>query len=229
MKITASSCTRSNTQPYPDPLPLQTGARPAPHPVHPYPPAHRYPHANTILEVETDEASPAAIAPTSINKYQLDILKTHAIGESPFARERLFQMLHKGTRWVYRTRLVRRVRQLSLGHRRQDRRSARLRPDRRVRQRLPVYLTAPDMELQGYLNHIEGGRTFGVNAYSCTPSKAARPTSLCSPTFAKRLAMTMACSTIPSAHTTCAKPSRWAGPWKNSTTSGSKSRCTSRK
>ena len=36
-----------------------------------------------ILEVETDEGITGRIAPTSINKYQLDILKTHAIGESP--------------------------------------------------------------------------------------------------------------------------------------------------
>ena len=35
----------------------------------------------------------------------------------------------------------------------------------RVRDRLPVYLTAGDMDLQGYLDHIDGGRTFGVNAY----------------------------------------------------------------
>ena len=59
------------------------------------------PMQSHILEVETDEGITGRIAPTSINKYQLDILKTHAIGESPFARERLFQMLHKGTRWVY--------------------------------------------------------------------------------------------------------------------------------
>ena len=35
----------------------------------------------------------------------------------------------------------------------------------RVREHLPVYLTAGDMDLQGYLDHIEGGRSFGVNAY----------------------------------------------------------------
>ncbi len=35
----------------------------------------------------------------------------------------------------------------------------------RERERLPVYLTAGDMVLQGYLDHIEGGRSFGVNAY----------------------------------------------------------------
>ena len=34
-----------------------------------------------------------------------------------------------------------------------------------MRERLPVYLTAGDRDLQGYLDHIEGGRSFGVNAY----------------------------------------------------------------
>jgi hypothetical protein len=42
-----------------------------------------------MLEVETDEGITGRVAPTSIDAYQLSILKTHAIGESPFARERL--------------------------------------------------------------------------------------------------------------------------------------------
>ncbi len=119
-----------------------------------------------ILEVETDEGITGRVAPTSINKYQLEILKTHAIGESPLARERLFQMLHKGTRWVYQNPgwfgdfdnclwdITGKAAGLPvhalIG---------------RVRDRLPVYLTAPEMELQGYLDHIEGGRSFGVSAY----------------------------------------------------------------
>ncbi len=119
-----------------------------------------------ILEVETDEGITGRIAPTTIDKFQLDILKTHAIGESPFARERLFQMLHKGTRWVYQNPgwfgefdnclwdIAGKAAGLPvyalIG---------------RVRDRLPVYLTAGDMELQGYLDHIDDGRAFGVNAY----------------------------------------------------------------
>ena len=116
--------------------------------------------------METDEGITGRIAPTSINKYQLDILKTHAIGESPFARERLFQMLHKGTRWVYQEpgwfgefdNCLWDIAGIAAGL-----------PVHaligRVRQSLPVYLTAGDMDLQGYLDHIEGGRSFGVNAY----------------------------------------------------------------
>ncbi len=119
-----------------------------------------------ILEVETDEGVTGRIAPTTINKYQLEILKTHAIGESPFARERLYQMLQKGTRWVYQEPgwfgefdnclwdIAGKVAGLPvhalIG---------------RVRDSLPVYLTAGDMDLKGYLDHIEGGRSFGVNAY----------------------------------------------------------------
>ena len=111
-------------------------------------------------------ASPAASPPTFITKAQLAILKTHAIGESPFARERLFQMLHKGTRWVYQEPgwfgefdnclwdIAGKAAGLPvhalIG---------------RVRQRLPVYLTDHELTPQGYLDHIERGRTFGVNAY----------------------------------------------------------------
>ena len=119
-----------------------------------------------ILDVETDEGITGRIAPTSITRNQLDILKTHAIGESPFARERLFQMLHKGTRWVYQEPgwfgefdnclwdIAGKAAGLPvyalIG---------------RVRQRLPVYLTDHELTPQGYLDHIERGRTFGVNAY----------------------------------------------------------------
>ena len=124
------------------------------------------PMQQSVLEVETDEGITGRIAPTSINKYQLEILKTHAIGESPFARERLYQMLFKGTRWVYQEpgwfgefdNCLWDIAGIAAGL-----------PVHaligRVREHLPVYLTAGDMDLQGYLDHIEGGRSFGVNAY----------------------------------------------------------------
>ncbi len=119
-----------------------------------------------ILDVETDEGITGRIAPVSITNHQLDILRTHAIGENPFARERLFQMLHKGTRWVYQDPgwfgefdnclwdVAGKAADLPvhalIG---------------RVRDRLPVYLTDHELTPQGYLDHIEAGRTFGVNAY----------------------------------------------------------------
>ena len=63
-----------------------------------------------ILDVETDQGITGRVAPASITKAQLEILKTHAVGESPFARERLFQMLQKGTRWSTKTPAGRRLR-----------------------------------------------------------------------------------------------------------------------
>ena len=119
-----------------------------------------------ILDVETDEGITGRIAPATITKYQLDILKTHAVGESPFARERLFQMLHKGTRWVYQEPgwfgdfdnclwdIAAKAAGLPV-----------YALAGRVRDRLPVYLTDHELTPQGYLDHIERGRAFGVNAY----------------------------------------------------------------
>ncbi len=119
-----------------------------------------------ILDVETDEGITGRIAPASITKHQLDILKTHAVGESPFARERLFQMLHKGTRWVYQEPgwfgdfdnclwdIAAKAAGLPV-----------YALTGRVRDRLPVYLTDHELTPQGYLDHIERGRAFGVNAY----------------------------------------------------------------
>ncbi len=119
-----------------------------------------------ILDVETDQGITGRVAPASITKAQLEILKTHAVGESPFARERLFQMLQKGTRWVYQDPgwfgdfdnclwdIIGKAAGLPvhalIG---------------RVRDRLPVYLTDHELTPQGYLDHVERGRAFGVNAY----------------------------------------------------------------
>ena len=184
-----------------------------------------------ILDVETDEGITGRIAPASISKHQLDILKTHAVGESPFARERLFQMLHKGTRWVYQEPgwfgdfdnclwdIAAKAAGLPVyalvG---------------RMRDRLPVYLTDHELTPQGYLDHIERGpRLRASTPTNCTPTGAARPISPCSPRYANPWATTTTCSTIPSAHTTCAKRSRWGGRWRRWTTSGSKSRCTNRR
>ncbi|MYC96532.1 MAG: hypothetical protein F4X14_16325 [Caldilineaceae bacterium SB0661_bin_32] len=119
-----------------------------------------------ILDVETDEGITGRIAPVSISRNQLDILRTHAVGESPFARERLFQMLHKGTRWVYQEPgwfgefdnclwdIAGKAAGLPV-----------YALTGRVRDRLPVYLTDHELTPQGYLDQIERGRTFGVNAY----------------------------------------------------------------
>ena len=119
-----------------------------------------------ILDVETDQGIAGRVAPASITGAQLDILKTHAVGESPFARERLFQMLHKGTRWVYQQpgwfgdfdNCLWDIAGKAAGLPVFDLIG-------RVRDRLPVYLTDHELTPQGYLDHIERGRAFGVNAY----------------------------------------------------------------
>ena len=55
-----------------------------------------------IIEVHTDAGIVGRMAPTSITPAQAEILlHSHVVGENPFHRERLFQMLQKGTRWVY--------------------------------------------------------------------------------------------------------------------------------
>lgn len=119
-----------------------------------------------IIEVHTDAGVVGRMAPTSITPAQAEILRRHVIGENPFHRERLFQMLQKGTRWVYQEPgwfgefdnclwdIVGQVAGLPvhalIG---------------RVRERLPVYLTGGDMDTAGYLAHIDGGRAYGVAAY----------------------------------------------------------------
>ena len=114
-----------------------------------------------MLEVETDEGITGRVAPTSIDAYQLSILKTHAIGESPFARERLYQMLFKGTRWVYQQPgwfgefdnclwdIAGKAAGLPI-----------FALIGRVRERLPVYLTAGDMDLPGLSGSHRGRPQF---------------------------------------------------------------------
>jgi L-alanine-DL-glutamate epimerase-like enolase superfamily enzyme len=53
-----------------------------------------------FLKVRTDEGV-EGICTTTMTPEQVAILRTQALGEDPLQRERLYQMLHKGTRWVY--------------------------------------------------------------------------------------------------------------------------------
>lgn len=119
-----------------------------------------------VLEVHTDDGVVGRMAPTSISPMQVDILRRHVVGEDPFHRERLFQMLFKGTRWVDQEpgwfgefdnclwEIAGKVAGLPvhalIG---------------KVRERFPVYLTGGDMDVRGYLDHIESGRKYGVTAY----------------------------------------------------------------
>ena len=86
--------------------------------------------------------------------------------EDPLDREKLYQMLHKGTRWVYQPPgwfgdfdnclwdIAGKAAGLPVyalvG---------------RVREQFPVYLTGGDGTVADYLRAIEAGREIGINAY----------------------------------------------------------------
>jgi L-alanine-DL-glutamate epimerase-like enolase superfamily enzyme len=104
------------------------------------------------------------------------VIRHHVVGEDPFYREFLYQKLHKGTRWVY------------------DRpgwfgdfdnclwdiagKAAGLPVYAligKVRDRFPVYLTATDMSLEAYLEHIEyGKKQYGIQAFKFHSYKGGR-------------------------------------------------------
>ena len=119
----------------------------------------------SFLKVGTDDGV-EGMCTTTMTPAQVEILRTQVLGENPLERERLYQMLHKGTRWVYQQAgwfgdfdnclwdIFGKVAGLPvydlLG---------------RVRNRFPAYLTSGDSPLDGYLDIIEEGRKYGVNAY----------------------------------------------------------------
>ena len=123
------------------------------------------PLRTSFLEVHTDEGI-VARHDTTMNEYQAEIVRHHAVGRSPWEREALFQQLLKGTRWVYQPPgwfgefdnclwdILGRAASLPVyalvG---------------KVRDRLPVYLTGGDMSLEGYLGHIEQAQQMGIGTY----------------------------------------------------------------
>ena len=98
--------------------------------------------------------------------YQVEILRRQVLGEDVRHRERLYQMLHKGTRWLYLPpgwfgdfdnclwdifgKAAGLPAYALVGG---------------VRQRFPVYLTSGDATVSDYLRHIELGKQMGINAY----------------------------------------------------------------
>jgi L-alanine-DL-glutamate epimerase-like enolase superfamily enzyme len=119
-----------------------------------------------FLRVISDEG-PEGMCTTTMNPTSFQILKNQVLGSDPFQREYLYQKLSKGTRWVYQTPgwfgdfdnclwdIAGKAADLPVyalvG---------------RARDRFPVYLTGGDMDIEGYLKHIELGRSrWGVNAY----------------------------------------------------------------
>ena len=119
----------------------------------------------SFIEVRTDEGIRGRCT-TTMTPHEAEVLRHNVVGENPLHRERLYQMLHKGTRWVY------------------------LRPGwfadfdnclwdiagkvaglpvcalvGKVRERVPAYLMGGNTDIAGYLKDIETGKRFGVNAY----------------------------------------------------------------
>lgn len=122
---------------------------------------------NTFLKVITDEGIESiATTEISITPTQLSIIKNQVIGEDVFNREAIWQKLHKGTRWVYQPPgwfgafdnclwdILGKAANLPV-HALVG----------RVRESLPAYLTAGDSTLEQYLEHIDIGKSFGINAY----------------------------------------------------------------
>lgn len=118
-----------------------------------------------FLEVETD-AGITGRCTTGMTPQRVAILRRHVVGEDPFRREHLYQLLHKGTRWVYQEPgwfgdfdnclwdIAGKAAGLPV-HALVG----------RVRDALPVYLTGGDAPLERYLASIEKGLEFGVRAY----------------------------------------------------------------
>ncbi len=123
------------------------------------------PLRQNLIEVETDDGLVGRCT-TFMLPHLVEILRDQVLGEDVSSRERLYQMLHKGTRWLYQTPgwagdfdnclwdILGRAAGLPVyalvG---------------RVRDRFPVYLTHHDATLAEYLQHIELGRAMGINAY----------------------------------------------------------------
>jgi len=96
----------------------------------------------------------------------VDLLRANVVGEDPFHREKLFQKLHLGTRWVYQKPgwfgafdnclwdIAGKVAGLPvyalLG---------------KVREGVPIYTTAGDGPVEMYIEHIEQGKELGIRAY----------------------------------------------------------------
>ncbi len=120
----------------------------------------------SFLEVRTDEGITGRVPMATMDAYHVGIVNSMAIGEDPLHRERLYQMFQKGTRWVYQKPgwfgdfdnclwdIAGKAAGLPvhalIG---------------KVRERFPCYLTAGDMEVEGYLGQIEDAKKIGINAY----------------------------------------------------------------
>jgi L-alanine-DL-glutamate epimerase-like enolase superfamily enzyme len=133
------------------------------------------PMRQAFIEVLTDEGISGRCDTKTLTPVQVEILRYHALGENPFHRERLFQMLHKGTRWVYQQpgwfgefdNCLWDIAGKVTGSPVYDLIG-------KVRQRFPIYLTGGDGTVEDYLRAIESGREIGINAYKIHTYKGGR-------------------------------------------------------
>lgn len=123
------------------------------------------PARQAFIEVQTD-AGIFGRCTTNMTPYQAELLRRHAVGTDPLHREWLYQLLHKGTRWVYQPPgwfgdfdnclwdIAGKAANLPI-HALVG----------RVRERFPVYLTGGDATAEEYLKAIEVGKEMGIQAY----------------------------------------------------------------
>ena len=123
------------------------------------------PLRQAFLKVLTDEGVDGLCTAT-MRPDQVEMLRKQVVGEDPLQRERLYQMLHKGTRWLYQHPgwfgdfdnclwdILGKVAGLPvydlIG---------------KVRERFPVYITSGEGTLESYLEAIELGKRHGITAY----------------------------------------------------------------
>ena len=118
-----------------------------------------------FLKVMTDEGI-EGMRTCTMEPKQGDVLRTHALGENPLHRERLYQMFHKGTRWCYQRpgwfgdfdNCLWDIAGKTAGLPVYDLIG-------KVRNRFPVYITSGNSPLEVYLEVIEEAQSFGVEAY----------------------------------------------------------------
>jgi L-alanine-DL-glutamate epimerase-like enolase superfamily enzyme len=123
------------------------------------------PVRHKFLEVTTDKGI-SGRCDTAMTPAQVDILRYHAVGENSLHRERLYQLFHKGTRWVYQQpgwfgefdNCLWDIAGQAAGMPVYDLIG-------KVRDRFPVYLTQGDGPAEMYLDQIAAAREMGIAAY----------------------------------------------------------------
>ncbi len=118
-----------------------------------------------FIEVITDEGVSGRCT-TNMLPHQVEILRQQVLGEDPLQRERLYQMLHKGTRWLYQPPgwfgdfdnclwdIAGKIAGLPV-----------YTLAGRVRDRFPVYLTGGNGTTADYLAAIDHAHEMGIGAY----------------------------------------------------------------